>query len=135
AGDAMTKRKLKSHDYTMAELNTLLGEIDSVFGDEKKKKRVSPETAERRRRLFEIVDEMKPMSVRQVFYQATVRGIIPKDESRGYKPVVADLCRMRESGEMPYEWLEDRGRWIRKPLTFSGVADALDYAARNYRKS
>jgi hypothetical protein len=96
--------------------------------------RVKPETLERRRRLYDIVAEMNPMSVRQVFYQATVRGIVPKDEKLGYKVVVADLCRMRESGELPYEWLEDRGRWVRRPYTFISVRSALEDAAQQYRK-
>ena len=31
--------------------------------------------------LYQIVAEQRPMTVRQVFYQATVRGIIPKTEN------------------------------------------------------
>src|SRR5262249_57121730 len=41
------------------------------------------EVEARREKLLEIVEAMKPMTVRQVFYQATVRGIIEKSE-RGY---------------------------------------------------
>ena len=31
--------------------------------------------------LYQIVAEQRPMTFRQVFYQATVRGIIPKTEN------------------------------------------------------
>ena len=39
------------------------------------------EMAERREALFDIVAEQQPMTVRQVFYQATVRGVIEKTEA------------------------------------------------------
>ena len=42
--------------------------------------------------LLAIVDQMKPMTVRQVFYQATVRNIIEKSES-GYNKVQTDLVQ------------------------------------------
>ena len=44
------------------------------------------EMAERREALFDIVAEQQPMTVRQVFYQATVRGVIEKTEA-GYAKV------------------------------------------------
>ena len=41
------------------------------------------------------------MTVRQVFYQATVRGLVEKAES-GYAKVQSDLTLLRRSGELPY---------------------------------
>jgi hypothetical protein len=89
---------------------------------------------ERRGALFKIVSAMKPMTVRQVFYQATVRGIIDKTES-GYTKVQTDLVQMRLSGQLPYDWLADSTRWQRKPRSYFGVEDALRETARLYRKS
>ncbi len=89
---------------------------------------------ERRRLLQAIVRDGRPMTVRQVFYQATVRGIVEKAES-GYTKVQTDLVAMRRSGEMPYDWLADNTRWQRKPRTFSSVQQALEDTARFYRKS
>jgi hypothetical protein len=37
--------------------------------------------------------------VRQVFYQAMVRGMVPKDESKGYKLVQRRLVKLREAVE------------------------------------
>src|SRR5215204_5420040 len=81
------------------------------------------EMAERREALYGIVAEQKPMTVRQVFYQATVRGIIEKTET-GYAKVQSLLADMRREGELPYEWLADNTRWMRKPRTFSGPEEA-----------
>ena len=68
-----------------------------------------------------IVESGKPMTVRQVFYQASVHDLVDKSES-GYTKVQTDLVLMRKSGELPYEWLADNTRWQRKPRTFSGIA-------------
>src|SRR6266436_4230432 len=58
----------------------------------------------RRDALRSIVAGMRPMTVRQVFYQASVRGIVEKTED-GYRKVQNDLVHMRRNGEMPYSWL------------------------------
>jgi len=92
------------------------------------------EVADRRERLLDIIDDGKPMTVRQVFYQATVRGLVEKAES-GYAKVQVDLTKMRRDGSLPYDWLADNTRWQRKPRTFNGVEEALKATAAFYRKN
>lgn len=87
----------------------------------------------RRHALLDIVTAMRPMTVRQVFYQATVRGVVEKTEA-GYTKVQIDLTLMRRSGDLPYGWLTDSTRVQRKPRTFDGVDAALEHAAIFYRK-
>jgi hypothetical protein len=91
------------------------------------------EVEARRERLLAIVEAMRPMTVRQVFYQATVRGIIEKSEP-GYIKVQTDLTLMRRAGALPYGWLVDNTRLQRKPRTFNGVEEALLNTAKFYRK-
>lgn len=74
------------------------------------------------------------MTVRQVFYQATVHGVVDKTEA-GYSKVQTDLVAMRRNGSLPYGWLADNTRWQRKPRTFGSVEEALQDTARLYRKS
>jgi hypothetical protein len=100
-------------------------------------KRVRSTKAEveaRREALRDIIEEGQPMTVRQVFYQATVRGLVEKAES-GYAKVQTDLTVMRRAGTLPYYWLADNTRWQRKPRTFDSVEEALQETARFYRKS
>ena len=78
----------------------------------------------RREALLAIIEVGRPMTVRQVFYQATVRGFVEKAET-GYSKVQADLTVMRRARELPYDWLADNTRWQRKPRTFDSVEDAL----------
>jgi hypothetical protein len=92
------------------------------------------EVEARREALLEIIEAGQPMTVRQVFYQATVRGLVEKAET-GYSKVQTDLTVMRRSGDLPYFYLADNTRWQRKPRTFDGVAEALEHTARFYRKS
>ena len=60
----------------------------------------------RREALLDIIAVGRPMTVRQVFYQATVQGLVEKAES-GYGKVQADLTVMRRARELPYDWLAD----------------------------
>jgi hypothetical protein len=92
------------------------------------------EVEHRRTVLCSIVRAMRPMTVRQVFYQATVLGIIEKSEA-GYNKVQTDLVHMRRAGLMPYDWLADNTRWQRRPTTFRDIGHALEQTARFYRKS
>lgn len=100
----------------------------------RRKRSTKAEVAARHDALLLIVYRQKPMTVRQVFYQATVRDLVPKTEA-GYRMVQTDLANMRKDGILPYDWLADNTRWQRKPQTFSNPADALELTARFYRKA
>jgi hypothetical protein len=101
------------------------------------------EVEQRRKQLFFTVAAMKPMTVRQVFYRATVEGIVEKTEN-GYDKVQNDLVHLRRYGvllagqltrtTLPYGWLADNTRLQRKPRTFNGIEEALERTAKFYRK-
>jgi hypothetical protein len=100
----------------------------------KRHRSTKAEVEHRRECLYDIVASMEPMTVRQVFYQATVHDIVEKSEA-GYNKVQNDLVLMRKAGELPYGWLADNTRWQRKPSTFDSVEQALQDTARFYRKA
>jgi hypothetical protein len=100
----------------------------------KRRRATKAEVTSRRIDLCLIVRDMKPMTVRQVFYQASVRGLVEKSES-GYAMVQTDLVYMRRAGVLPYGWLADSTRWQRKPKTFTNIETALHETARSYRKA
>jgi hypothetical protein len=99
----------------------------------KRHRATKAQVEQRRESLLDIIAEMQPMTVRQVFYQATVRGVVEKTEA-GYTKVQTDLVRLRRDGELSYHWLADNTRWQRRPRTFNGVKEALEETARFYRK-
>jgi hypothetical protein len=74
------------------------------------------------------------VNVTSPFYQATVRGVIEKTE-KGYQKIKTALKDMRRAGELPYRWLVDNTRWMRKPRTFDDPEEAIEQTARHYRKA
>src|SRR5262249_41290384 len=45
------------------------------------------------------------------------------------------LVKMRRDGRLPYSWLDDNTRWMRKPRTWTGPEAMLHYSIRTYRHS
>jgi len=62
-----------------------------------------------RQLLYDIVEEQQPMTVRQVFYRAVVKGYVEKTE-QGYGFIQRDLVQMRWDGKLPFEWIIDTSR-------------------------
>ncbi len=108
---------------------------DEVYGARPiNRRRASRAHIQRRRTsLCQIVSCMRPMTVRQVFYQASVHGLVDKTEA-GYKQVQNDLVRLRRDKVLPYGWLTDSTRWQRKPRAYDSPQEAAEDTARHYRK-
>jgi len=49
--------------------------------------------------------------------------------------VVRLLTAMRRAGEMPFGWIGDNTRWMRKPRTYSSMQDMLALTAKTYRRA
>jgi hypothetical protein len=100
----------------------------------KRARSTKSEVTTRRDALRAIAERSAPATVRQIYYLATVEGIVPKTEN-GYDTVQTDLTVMRRAGTLPYGWLADSTRWQRKPKTFGSIQEALEDTARLYRKA
>ena len=75
------------------------------------------------------------MTVRQVFYRLVSQGMIAKTEGEYKSTVVRLLTAMRRSGELPFQWIADNTRWMRKPTSYSSLGQALQRTAQLYRRS
>lgn len=100
----------------------------------KRARRRKAEMAELRAGLYEIVAADQPMTVRQVFYRAVVAGLIEKSEGEYESTVARLLLEMRRAGQLPYSWIADNTRWMRKPKTYTGLADFIDRHQKTYRR-
>jgi hypothetical protein len=85
--------------------------------------------------IYDVVREDQPMTVRQVFYRLVSRGVIPKTEAEYKHTVIRLLTDMRLAHELPFQWIADNTRWMRKGTTFSSLDRALQHAATAYRRS
>jgi hypothetical protein len=88
-----------------------------------------------REALYDILAADHPMTVRQVFYRMVSRGAIAKTENEYNNTVSRLLVKMRRAGEIPFHWISDNTRWMRKPRTFSSLEDALRLTRQTYRRS
>jgi hypothetical protein len=84
--------------------------------------------------LIEIVEQFKPVTVRQVFYQAVNGALIPKSETKGYRVVQRRLVALRESGEVPYGYVVDGTRYVHGHSRYSDLEEFAYFAAGLYRK-
>lgn len=90
--------------------------------------------AERYDALVEIVAETNPTGGRFVFYRATVGGVVSKDDS-GAEKVQRALLKLRRSGRVPYQWITDSTRWMRKPDTWDSAEAMHAEMAESYRRA
>lgn len=100
----------------------------------KRRRATKAQMTERLDALFAIIERQRPMTVRQVFYQATVHGIVEKTEA-GCEKVNEALTKMRLAGRIPFDWITDSTRLMRKPLSFRGLAEAIEFTARTCRRA
>lgn len=92
------------------------------------------EMAQRAIKLLRIAKSVQPATVRQIFYQASVRGVVEKTEV-GYGMVQRMLVELRRNGMVPWRWITDNTRMMRKPDSYNNLTDAVDSFARYYRKN
>ena len=102
----------------------------------KRRRATNAEMAQRADFLINYAERHRPVTVRQLFYAATVAGVpgIEKDEA-GYNKVQAQVLELRRAGRLSYNAVADATRYMRKPRTFDGWEDALAATARHYRKA
>ena len=74
------------------------------------------------------------VTVRQMFYAATVDGVVEKQET-GYGKIQRVLADMRRSGELPYSFIADNVRWVRVPRLYRNASHAVQSTSETYRRN
>jgi hypothetical protein len=112
-----------------------LGVAKSVSGARPTKRRGRAEIQAIKDAIYDALMEDAPMTVRQVFYRLVSTGVIDKSEGEYKSTVVRLLGDMRRAGEIPFSWIADNTRWMRKPTTYSSLESMLKRTAEAYRRS
>jgi len=73
------------------------------------------------------------MTVRQVYYQL-VSGLVIENKRSQYQAVSKALVYARKTGEIPWEWIEDRLRQPRKVRMWNDLSDFSETVKRAYRR-
>lgn len=100
----------------------------------KRRRRTKAEIAEIEQAIYRIVEADHPMTCRQTFYQATVKGLAEKREAEYKQTICRLLARMRRKGVLPFRWIADNTRWMRGPRVFGGIESAIEQTAAAYRR-
>ena len=106
-----------------------------VCGSRSTNRRTRAEMQAIREAIYEILHEIQPATVRQVYYQLVGRGLIAKTEAEYKSTVVRLLTAMRRAGEIPFGWIADSTRWMRKPTSYAGLSDMMEQQQRFYRRA
>jgi len=101
----------------------------------KSRRRSKAEINRLKKAIYKIVEKYKPMTVRQVYYQLVSLGLIPKTEAQYKSTVCRLLADMRRDGTIPFWWIADSSRWMRKPTTYHGLEAMLEYSQDTYRRA
>lgn len=80
------------------------------------------------------VSTENPVTLRGVFYRVVSAGAVDKTEA-GYRAVGRQLVKLRRAGVVPYAWITDGTRMMRKPKSWTDVGGMLDHAAASYRRA
>lgn len=81
-----------------------------------------------------ILEEHRPMTVRQVYYQLVSRQVIENTRSQ-YQSVSNALVAARQEGTIPWDWIEDRLRRPRHVSMWADLAAFAETARRAYRRN
>lgn len=82
--------------------------------------------------LAHIAEQYEVLTVRQLYYRATVFGLVPKTED-GYNLVQRRATVLRRGGLVPYQRFADSTRWMRKPTTWSSMEQMLRHTTDGFR--
>lgn len=81
----------------------------------------------------EILSDVHPMTVRQVYYQLVSRQVIENTRSR-YQAVSDALVDARLEGVIPWEWIEDRLRVPRAVQMWDNLSEFAEVVRQAYRR-
>jgi hypothetical protein len=109
--------------------------LDNVYeaSPVKRKRATKDMMQERREFVQEFANHFAPVTVRQVFYAATVHGIVEKTED-GYNKIQQMCLIGRRDGTIPYDHIADNSRSYYLVKAFDSLANASNSFAQTYKR-
>lgn len=99
----------------------------------KRKRRTREESSALLDAAYQVLSEGHPMTVRQVYYQLVAQQLIDNNRSQ-YQAVSTLLVNARQSGAVPWEWIEDRNRRPRAVNMWGDLGDFITTVRNAYRR-
>ncbi len=101
----------------------------------KRVRRTKVEMTALRQSIYDLAKEFQPLTVRQLFYRAVATYLIDKSQKAYNEVIVRLVGLMREEGQLPFEWIVDNTRWMRKPRTYGSLQGMLYHSQQTYRRA
>jgi hypothetical protein len=105
----------------------------SPINQPKRKRATKEEMQERREFVVDFCREFAPVSVRGVYYQATVRKLVEKTEG-GYKKIQREVLNARRNGDVPYWQVSDNSRSFYQVSAHDSLSNAAEDFADSYKR-
>ena len=89
-----------------------------------------------REAIIDLAGAHRPCTVRQLYYLGIGR-YWNKDtggDRTAYRNVVRLVGDLREDGVLPWEWIADNTRWVRRDEAHGSVEEAMQWWAEGYRR-
>ena len=99
----------------------------------KRKRATKEEMQERREFVVDFCREFAPVSVRGVYYQATVKKLVKKTED-GYKKIQREVLRGRREKQIPYWQVSDNSRSFYQVKAHDSLSNAAENFADSYKR-
>lgn len=87
-----------------------------------------------RAEILAVLEGYRPMTARQLFYQLVARGAIAKTEREYKGTVIRLLAEMRRDQSVPFSWIADNTRLMRRPTVHTGLRALQDDVVATYRR-
>jgi DNA topoisomerase VI subunit A len=100
----------------------------------KRARRTKDEIAAIRETIMDVLRKDHPMTDRQLFYQLVTREGLPKEEKQYQGTVCRLVGEMRLNGTLPWDWISDITRRIRRPVTYASPTAALIELVQDYKR-
>lgn len=99
----------------------------------KRSRRTKAQVSDLKLSIYGELHDAHPQTVRQLYYRLVSAGVIEKTEP-AYKMLCRMTADMRREGWIPYDWLADNTRWMRKPKSYASLAGMLEHQQQFYRR-
>ena len=99
-----------------------------------KSRRTKAEIDGLRTAICETAERYQPLSLRQLFYRLVAASVVDKTDNDYHNVVLRLAGLLREEGELPWDWIVDNTRWMRKPNSYGSLSELLDEQTELYRR-
>src|SRR4051812_32348022 len=84
-------------------------------------------------RLVQLAYQLGPITIRGLYYQATVEGLVPKTEL-ACRQIERRVLKLRRSGAIPYYLISDESMSIHGNVCYAELAEFAVEASQRYHK-